>query len=41
MHGETSDTYRDMLKEIVQVDPYIESLDEEALLIDLKLKVSS
>ena len=41
LHGEAPDTYRGMLKEIAKVDPCIERLDDEALLIDLTLEVSS
>ena len=36
-YGEAPDTYRHMLQEIVPVEPYTERLDEEALLIDLKI----
>ena len=38
MYGEAPDTYRHMLQEIVPVEPYTERLDEEALLIDLKIE---
>ena len=35
LHGEAWDTYRQMVKEVTKKEPYIERLDEEALLIDV------
>ena len=38
LYGETPDTYRHMLKEIAETEPYMETLDEVALLIDLAVE---
>ena len=35
LYGEAWDTYRQMVKEVAKEEPYIERLDEEALLIDV------